>query len=141
MAPFVLVADADPELADLIGSYLDAIGYSVDCVTTGPECLEHLRRRSPDVLVYSQDLSWGGGDGVLSVLHDDGDSAIPAVVLTTGEDSVAPQATSLVTPLQKPFRLAELAKCIAALSTSRVHSARSDLSLRHDFRGDHVPAS
>ena len=104
MLPYVLVADTDMELADLIRSYLRARGFSVDSATTGLECLEHVRRRTPDVLVLCEELLGGGGDGVSPVLYDAVDSAIPAVVLTTGEDSVAPlgpRPASLVTCLRK----------------------------------------
>lgn len=114
--PVVLVADADPDLSDLIRLFLVGRGYAVETVSEASECLERLRRRPPDVLVLERELFQGGGDDILAYLRQAGPSPLPAVVLTTGapvdrsERAVAP----VVACLRKPFHLVALLESIAA---------------------------
>src|SRR5947209_8489515 len=120
MMPVVLVTDADPELTHLFRQFLIEKGYAVETASGGLECLDRLRRNSPDVLVLDRELPWGGGDGVLARLREDGPVPPPAVVLTTGSSACPPEVldSAVVGCLRKPFALAELLECIT-VSLSR----------------------
>ena len=70
MSVRILIAEPDGFVS---ASYRDCLcqrGATVDTATTGLECLEKLREFAPDVLVLEPDLLWGGGDGVLAVIHE-----------------------------------------------------------------------
>jgi len=112
----VLVTDADPEFTHLIRRFLTEKGYAVETASGGLECLDRLRRNSPDVLVLNRELLWGGGDGVLALLREGGDVSPPAVVLTTGDvaDPHELLGAPVVGCLRKPFALHELLKSISA---------------------------
>ncbi len=115
MNPVVLVTDADREYADLLVQFLARQGYAAETASGGLECLDKLRRLSPEVLVLDRELPWGGGDGVLACLREDVPTPRPAVVLTT-RDAEWP-AERLDAPvvgcLRKPIHLAELLKSLA----------------------------
>ena len=80
MAARILIADPDRFLAERYSRHLGERGASVSTATTGLECIEELREAVPDVLVLDPALPWGGGDGVLTVVHED-PALRPAVVM------------------------------------------------------------
>jgi response regulator of citrate/malate metabolism len=47
------------------------------------ECLERLQDFAPDVLVLEPELPWGGGDGVLAVIHEQPELRPAFVVLVS----------------------------------------------------------
>lgn len=87
MSIHVLIADPDEYLLDNFRAYLERCGFEVSTAATGLECLEMLRESSPDVLVIEPSILWGGGDGVLTMMHEESDiPLIPVIVLTYGRD-------------------------------------------------------
>ena len=83
MAVRVLVADPDEYLLRHYRDYLEQHGCQVMTVTSGVDCVEKLRATDWDVLVLEPSLPWGGGDGVLAVMHEDQNILrIPVIVLT-----------------------------------------------------------
>lgn len=59
-------------------------GFQVTTADDGIECLDVLRRFTPDVVVVEPELLWGGGDGVVAVLRDKSETrSVPVLVLTT----------------------------------------------------------
>jgi DNA-binding response OmpR family regulator len=66
----VLIADPDEYLLVSYGEYLRRVGITVVTATTGLECMERLRDSIPDVLIIEPMLPWGGGDGVLALMHE-----------------------------------------------------------------------
>lgn len=121
--PPVLFADADREFCDDCGSLLSSNGFQVETATDGLECLDKLRQSVPDFLILDLELPWGGGDGVLAVMHEDPQLHTIPVVLTS---TVIPArvldhllATWLcVQALTKPFRLADLLDCLTIASSN-----------------------
>jgi CheY-like chemotaxis protein len=66
----ILLADPDEFL---MASYRDCLcerGATVATATTGLECVEQLESFAPDLLVLEPELLWGGGEGVLAVIHE-----------------------------------------------------------------------
>jgi carbon storage regulator CsrA len=71
MAARILIADPDRFLLACYSRHLRERGASVSTATTGLECIQRLREAVPDVLVLDPALPWGGGDGVLAVVHEE----------------------------------------------------------------------
>lgn len=79
---------ADPD-EPLLAEYREQSRECIDVVTAfnGLECVARLREQVPDVLVLEPQLPWGGGDGVLAMMHDVLDLAIvPVMILTSCSD-------------------------------------------------------
>lgn len=84
----VLIADPDESL---LAEYREHSQEGFDVVTApnGLECVDRLREQAPDVLVLEPQLLWGGGDGVLAVMHNDLDlTTVPVMILTSCTDPV-----------------------------------------------------
>jgi DNA-binding response OmpR family regulator len=78
----VLVADPDESLLEGYRRHLPE-DFELATATNGMECLASLRERTPDVLVLEPQLLWGGGDGVLAVMHQVFRLAcVPVMILT-----------------------------------------------------------
>ncbi len=124
MAVRVLVADPDEYLLRHYRDYLEQHGCQVMTVTSGVACVEKLRATDWDVLVLEPSLPWGGGDGVLAVMHEDQDILrIPVIVLTDARDRSVLYRMSpfLVDDLQtKPLSCKRLADRIFAIQHRRL---------------------
>jgi carbon storage regulator CsrA len=125
MSIHVLIADPNEYLSDSYSNYLSQHGFKVDTASNGLECVEKLREFMPDILVLEPMMPWGGGDGVLALMHNDLDMAIiPIMILTYGCDpsvlyNISPYSISdfQIKPMS-PRRLAErIAKIIANKET------------------------
>jgi two-component system KDP operon response regulator KdpE len=112
MRPSLLIAESDAELCHVYRKFLAARGYDVATASDGLDCLQRLRLQRPTVLLLDLELRWGGADGVLAWLREEGASDRIAVVLmaTAGYPK---DLTALVEPpvvgfLPKPFSLTAL---------------------------------
>jgi DNA-binding NtrC family response regulator len=110
--PTVLIAEGDELTLDAMQRYLLLRGYEIETATGGVECLEKLRRNTGGVLILDLELTWGGGDGVLSVMRDDPVLASMPVILTSIQsraelwfETISPPITQI---LFKPFSLESL---------------------------------
>lgn len=84
----VLLADPNEFLVSRYEEYLRQQGYEVLTSHDGLDCLEKLRRHSPDIMVLEPMLPWGGGDGVLTLMNEEPDiPKIPVLLLTYGTAS------------------------------------------------------
>ena len=83
MAVRVLLADPDEFSATTYADCLRQRGAIVTTASTGLECLERLQDFVPDVLVLEPELLWGGGDGVLAVIHEQPELRPAFVVLVS----------------------------------------------------------
>jgi CheY-like chemotaxis protein len=110
-----LIADPDESLLSSYRESLAAAGFEVVTATTGLECLAHLRRWVPDVLVLGDELPWGGGSGILALMAEEPDVAkAPVVVLFSGPPP-APNRSVVRACLAKPVGPAELACTVREL--------------------------
>lgn len=67
------------------GAALMRQGFDVVTADDGLQCLERLRESLPDVLVIEPELPWGGGDGVLEMVHEELELHGTSVFVLTAE--------------------------------------------------------
>jgi len=116
----VLIADPDEYLLGDYRDYLEQHGFDVVTTTTGLACVWGLRNCAPDVLVLEPSIPWGGGDGVLAMMHEEHDiPLVPVIVLTYGQDRgvLYRLGPSKIDDYQvKPMRAKRLAERILAVA-------------------------
>jgi two-component system phosphate regulon response regulator OmpR len=83
----IWVVDDDPELRQLLSTYLSEQGYEVRCMGDGAQLMARLEGQRPDLLVL--DLMLPGDDGLtlLRRLRDGADD-LPVLMLTARADAV-----------------------------------------------------
>lgn len=135
MEPTILVADDDPELAELFQSYLARCGYRVLTASGGMECLSIIRNDLPTVIVASVNLPWGETDGLMDCLHEESrQRRVPSVILTgcTADENVAElrEKPCVFRYLRKPFLMGRLLECIRAIESDASSEERTALNPR-----------
>ena len=127
MSVHLLLAESDPMLRSELASYFVAIGFQVETVNDGLECVERLRSLRPEALVIDADLAWGGGDGVLRLLHEH-QSPMPPAVVAIGHDPSPMLADRLRLPpvvcLSKPVHPSSL---VIRIMTQLIETAQPSL--------------
>lgn len=83
MSVRILIADRDEFLLAAYREHLSRRGVIVATATTGLTCIDRLRDFEPDVLVLDPAILWGGGDGVLAVMHEEPQIRPASVLLLT----------------------------------------------------------
>jgi len=131
----VLIAEDDPDIANLIRHTLERAGYDTEVRGSGSETLTYARTRQPDLLVL--DLMLPGMDGLMvcqALRHDSTTAQLPIIMLTArGEEADRVRGLELGADdyLVKPFSPKELVARIQALlrRVDRPHGASA--LLRH----------
>jgi two-component system alkaline phosphatase synthesis response regulator PhoP len=122
----VLIVDDEPNLVDLVQSYLEREGFTVASASDGPSAVETARRLQPDVVVL--DLMLPGFDGleVCRRLRQFSDAYVLMLTARTEEvDRVVGLEVGADDYLGKPFSPRELvARLKAMLRRPRGASAR-----------------
>ncbi len=118
--PTVLFADADSNRRDLYARALSSFGFEVEAIDNAVECQAKLRKSLPDVLILDLNLPWGGGYGVLSVMHDSPHLCdIPVVLLAT--EGLTGLSVEVKLPIARilcrPISLYGLLKCVLGVAT------------------------
>lgn len=115
--PLVLVVDDDPDLRELLATYLGANGYRVHAVGDGPSLRAALAQGvQPDAIVM--DLMLPGEDGLSLTRHVKAQGAVPVLMLSAkGEemDRVIGLEVGADDYLAKPFGPRELLARLRAL--------------------------
>jgi CheY-like chemotaxis protein len=138
MNPIVLIANHDKAKSIIYQRILVDRFYNVEVAADGLACLARLRRRRPAALVLDADLPWGGGDGVLAWLREEGSAAGIGVVVTAAAGSppgaAARQGPPVVHVLTEPFPLAALLEAVqAALAAGQAARAQEPIPARPEF--------
>jgi two-component system response regulator ResD len=86
--PELLVVDDDPAIVELLKMYLEKSEFVVRSATTGPECLEEVDRRRPDLVLL--DIMLPGLDGyeVCQVLRQR--HGVPIIFVSARDDELDP---------------------------------------------------
>ncbi len=153
-ASMIWVVDDDPELRQMVGTYLIDQGYDVRCLSDVKQLEARLEFQRPDLIVL--DLMMPGDDGLTALrrLRDAGDD-LPVVMLTAradGVDRIIGLEQGADDYLAKPFLPRELSARIEAVLRRRSSipagtplaeggdvtfgENQFDLSARTLFRGD-----
>jgi len=77
----VLIVDDEPQVREIVATYLEREGYSVRTAADGHEALVELARKRPDALVLDLMLPGVNGLEVLAKLRSGGDE-VPVIVLS-----------------------------------------------------------
>ncbi len=116
----VLVADDDPDIAELIHLQLEQVGYRVTVVGRGVKALELARRHCPDLIILDILLPDIDGRAVLEALKTEPATAdIPVVMLTVVADDGTAFDLGAAGYLVKPIDSEELLKAVRAALSRR----------------------
>jgi DNA-binding response OmpR family regulator len=126
----ILVAEDDPDIANLLAHYLQRAGFEADLVASGRDVLPRLRKAPPDLLLL--DIMLPGLDGLAvcrSVRGEPATAAIPIIMLTArGEESDRIVGLELGADdyITKPFSPNEVVARIRALLRRAQRATGSD---------------
>lgn len=109
----ILLIDDDPDMHLIVGLILEPEGYRVTCCRTGPEGLEQMRRRRPDVVMLDIMLTHPseGLQVACEMRHDPQLRDIPIIMISAIGEAIGKDYYSEVCPgtasgdlfLEKPF--------------------------------------
>jgi DNA-binding NtrC family response regulator len=112
----VLAAEPDAKSLQRYQQSLTKHGFRVATAATGVECALKLRQDKPDLLVLNPALNWGGGDGILALMQDEGSlPSSPVLLLYDDADYEAYgklDAFDFVARLPKPVSGWFLTNCV-----------------------------
>jgi DNA-binding response OmpR family regulator len=122
----ILIVEDDPDIAELVGRYLDKAGFNTELVASGREALVAIAVRQPDLVVLDLMLPHVDGLEVCRVIRaNEATAAIPLIMLTArAEESERIVGLELGADdyLAKPFSPNELVARVRAL-LRRAHRA------------------
>ena len=111
-APRILVVDDNPFVSSLLRQALESEGYRVDSVDDGPDALQQVSLKRPDLILLDLDLPSLRGDQVCRRLKSDpATRTIPIVMITASaalESKLQAWDYGADEFLSKPFHLAEV---------------------------------
>jgi CheY-like chemotaxis protein len=111
----MLVASGDDVVRAIGRATLGPLGWEVETAHDGLECVDHLRRTNPDVVVLDAELLWGGADGVLADIADGDCPNVPVVLLGIPQSVRAgDRDVRIAAILDKPFDHSALAWAVSA---------------------------
>ena len=112
----ILVVEDDPQVRQLLCSFLRRLGYEARTASDGATALGLVRTAAPDLVLLDVDLPDGSGFDLCRAIKSSPDLASIPIVFCTGRDThedreVAAQVGG-ADYLAKPFDLRELAECL-----------------------------
>jgi DNA-binding response OmpR family regulator len=115
----ILVVEDDPDIAQLIGHYLEKGGHAVEFLSSGAAVMPALRRRPPDLVVLDLMLPELDGLMICQAMRSDPQTAAIPVIMVTARGDEADRITGLELGaddyVTKPFSPKELAARVTAL--------------------------
>lgn len=135
--PVVLVVDDEPTIREVVTTYLERDGFAVQAAATGPEAVQKLQKRIPDLLILDLMLPGVGGLAILSELRKQ--SNVPVIVLTarTEEaDRIIGLELGADDYVSKPFSPRELvARVRSVLRRAAGEGVQEPVQQRMEFDG------
>lgn len=119
MAKKLVVVDDDHRLAELVGRYLESLGYAVRVTSTGREAVSLVTSWPADLLI--SDINMPDMDGIEVLIQVRKVSAAPVIAISGGglfpKELLLGNADKLgaAALLTKPFHLAELASLVESV--------------------------
>jgi DNA-binding response OmpR family regulator len=124
----IIVVEDDPDIAELVGRYLEKAGYAAERITSGRDALAAIVARPPDLVVLDLMLPHMDGLDVCRTLRANAKTAdVPIVMLTArGDESERIVGLELGADdyLAKPFSPNELVARVRALLRRATRAAR-----------------
>ena len=121
----VLVIDDEPEITDIVETFLTESGYAVEVENSSSKALEKARKTRPDLVLLDIMMPGLDGYGVCQEFKKDPDLAHVPVIFLTGKDRSDDMGRSFKSGgdmfIKKPFsceRLLEIVN-IVIMSTNR----------------------
>jgi DNA-binding response OmpR family regulator len=115
----ILVVEDDPDIAQLIGHYLEKAGHSVEVLSSGKAVMPRVRRDPPDLVVLDLMLPELDGLMICQAMRTDPQTAAIPIIMVTARGDEADRITGLELGaddyVTKPFSPKELAARVTAL--------------------------
>jgi len=119
MSTRILIVEDDPDIAELVGHYLDKAGFTTERIASGREALASIAAKPPDLVILDLMLPHVDGLEICRVVRSDTKTAaIPIIMLTArAEESERIVGLELGADdyLAKPFSPNELVARVRAL--------------------------
>ena len=115
--PVVLVVDDDAPILLLMRNLLREFGFEPMVAASGPEAIDLVRKRRPDLVLLDRNMPGMSGDEVLRALREVDHAASVPVLILSGEP-IEPEelrALGATAAVLKPFDV------MALVSTIRTH--------------------
>ena len=120
MAQTVLVVDDDPVVRMLIKECLSVHGYTVETLESGPQCLERLKAKAPDLVFLDLLMPDMTGIEVLTRIRSNPKTAeLPVIMLSAHTDTASVMREEKYEPnqyLQKPFNMRQILGAVEGLA-------------------------
>src|SRR6478672_9815544 len=85
----ILVASSSSFRQRMYRDAVESLGHQVSAVAGGVECIARIRAQLPNLLILEAPLFWGGAEGVLQALLENGlESNLPVILVATGVGSI-----------------------------------------------------
>lgn len=116
----ILVADDEPDIADVLKMFLESLGNKVMTASNGVEAFELCEKHTFDFIISDMRMPGGNGIDFLRQLNSNCDSIPPFIFITGFSDFETPLLIKegAFGVLQKPFNLDDLIKMLERASHS-----------------------
>ncbi len=125
--PYLLVADDDEELREVVTFTLKRAGFEVEAVSNGREVLVSVDRRKPDLIVLDVMMPELDGYHTAMELSERLGSNCPKILIMTSRDTQREQGLAKMSgaakALQKPFAMKSLVSEVKLLLEIPVEEA------------------
>jgi CheY-like chemotaxis protein len=133
--PRVLIADDNPQNAELLDAHLDGIGYETRITANGEETLSAVKEWAPDVVLLDVMMPKLSGFEVCKRMKADPTTANTAVLMVTALDQPTDVARAIDAGtddfLTKPIHKAELVLRVKALVEAKNEPTEVDRTLAY----------
>jgi DNA-binding response OmpR family regulator len=131
----ILVVEDDPDIAQLIGHYLEKAGHTVEALSSGKAVMPTVRRNPPDLVVLDLMLPELDGLMICQAMRTDPQTAAIPIIMVTARGDEADRITGLELGaddyVTKPFSPKELAARVTALLRRATRPAAAGGILRY----------
>ena len=115
----ILIADDDPDLLDLLQTYLTHQGYDVIAAANGKDALKLALTETVDLIMLDVMMPYIDGYHVAYELTNKLGAKAPRILIMTSRDTVKEKGIALMSGamevIQKPFEMKNLHERVAAL--------------------------
>ncbi|MDQ7772354.1 MAG: response regulator [Elusimicrobiales bacterium] len=119
----ILIADDDPDLADLLESYFGGQGYQVEVVTNGKDAVQRLQEEKFDLALLDVMMPYMDGYHVANEVTGRLGQSAPKIIIMTSRDIASEKGIAFLSgasdTVQKPFALEEMDNKVKALLAAR----------------------